>query len=76
MALGHLMGGDNSEQTLRNRQKLIQSIQADSKDEGLNRMLEGTNDRIEVMLDPTKAGTLNTGGGPANLLELFTPGNQ
>ncbi|MBC8325594.1 MAG: hypothetical protein H8E27_08210 [Verrucomicrobia subdivision 3 bacterium] len=76
MALGHLMGGDNSEQTLRNRQKLIQSIQADSKDEGLNRMLEGTNNRIEVMLDPTKAGTLNTGGGPAGLLELFNPGNK
>ena len=77
LALGHLVGGDNSEQTLRNRQNLIQSIKADSKDEGLNRMLDGTNNRIEVMLDPTKAGTLGNGnGGPAGLLELFNPGQK
>ena len=75
LALGHLVGGDNSEQTLRNRQKLIQSIKADSKDEGLNRMLDGTNNRIEVMLDPTKAGTLGN-GGPAGILELFNPGQK
>ena len=77
LALGHLVGGDNSEQTLRNRQNLIQSIKADSKDEGLNRMLDGTNNRIEVMLDPTKAGTLGGGNsGPARLLELFNPGQK
>lgn len=77
LALGHLVGGDNSEQTLRNRQNLIQSIKADSKDEGLNRMLDGTNNRIEVMLDPTKAGTLGNGnGGPAGLLELFNPSQK
>ena len=77
LALGHLVGGDNSEQTLRNRQNLIQSIKADSKDEGLNRMLDGTNNRIEVMLDPTKASTLGNGnGGPAGLLELFNPSQK
>ena len=77
LALGHLVGGDNSEQTLRNRQNLIQSIKADSKDEGLNRMLDSTNNRIEVMLDPTKAGTLgNSNGGPAGLLELFNPSQK
>jgi len=71
------VGGDNSEQTLRNRQNLIQSIKADSKDEGLNRMLDGTNNRIEVMLDPTKASTLGNGNGsPAGLLELFNPSQK
>ena len=77
--LGHLTAGDNSEQTLRNRQKLIQSIKTDSKDEGLNRMLEGTNNRIEIMLDPTKAGTLDNGnvnGLPPGLFELFNPGQK
>jgi len=79
LVLGHLTGGDNSEQTLRNRQKLIQSIKTDSKDEGLNRMLEGTNNRIEIMLDPTKAGTLDNGnvnGLPPGLFELFNPGQK
>ena len=77
LALSHLVGGDNSEQTLRNRQNLIQSIKADSKDEGLNRMLDGTNNRIEVMLDPSKAGTLGNGNvGPAGLLELFNPSQK
>ena len=76
LALGHLTGGDNSEQTLRTRQKLIQTIKADSKDEALNRALDGTHNRIEVMLDPTKAGTLGNPGGPAGLLELFNPGQR
>ncbi len=77
LVLGHLTGGDNSEQTLRNRQKLIQSIKADSQDESLNRALDGTNNRIEVMLDPTKADTLgDTKGLPPGILELFNPGGK
>jgi hypothetical protein len=77
LVLGHLTGGDNSEQTLRNRQKLIQSIKADSQDESLNRALDGTNNRIEVMLDPTKAGTLGDPKGlPPGILELFNPGGK
>ena len=77
LVLGHLTGGDNSEQTLRNRQKLIQSIKADSQDEGLNRALDGSHNRIEVMLDPTKAGTLGGGNGlPPGIFELFNPGGK
>jgi hypothetical protein len=77
LVLGHLTGGDNSEQTLRNRQKLIQSIKADSQDESLNRALDGTNNRIEVMLDPTKAGTLGDPKGlPPGIFELFNPGGK
>ena len=63
LALGHLVGGDRSEDTLRSRQELIESIKEDSDDEGLNRMLDGTNNRIEVMIDPSKAEELGGAGG-------------
>jgi len=63
LALGHLVGGDRSEDTLRSRQELIGSIKEDSDDEGLNRMLDGTNNRIEVMIDPSKAEELGGAGG-------------
>ena len=55
LALGHLVGGDTSKDTLRNRQKLITDIKADTEDEGLHRMLDGTHDRLDVMIDPSKA---------------------
>ena len=71
LALGHLVGGDRSEETLRNRQKLIESIKEDSEDEGLNRMLDGTNNRIEVMIDPSKADELGGAGGGGGLEGLF-----
>lgn len=78
--LAHLVGGDRSEETLRNRQKLIESIKEDSDDEGLNRMLDGTNNRIEVMIDPSKAeelGGAGGGGGLEGLLNgLFNRGNE
>jgi len=55
LALGHLVGGDTSKDTLRQRQKLITEIKADTEDEGLHRMLDGTHDRLDVMIDPSKA---------------------
>ncbi len=80
LALGHLVGGDRSEATLRNRQNLIESIKEDSEDEGLNRMLDGTNNRIEVMIDPSKAeelGGAGGGGGLEGLLNgLFNRGGE
>jgi hypothetical protein len=76
LALGNLTGGDQSEDTLRNRQKLIAEIRADSEDEALNGMLDRTNDRIEIMIDPSKADELggNRGQGLQNLFELFNQG--
>ena len=76
LALGNLTGGDQSEDTLRNRQKLIAEIRADSEDEALNGMLDRTNDRIEVMIDPSKADELggNQGEGLQNLFRLFNQG--
>ena len=71
LALGHLVGGDRSEDTLRSRQKLIESIKEDSEDEGLNRMLDGTNNRIEVMIDPSKAEELGGPGGGGGLEGLL-----
>jgi hypothetical protein len=71
LALGHLTGGDRSETTLRNRQNLIESIKEDSDDEGLNRMLDGTNNRIEVMIDPSKAEELGGAGGGGGLEGLL-----
>jgi hypothetical protein len=71
LALGHLVGGDRSENTLRSRQKLIESIKEDSEDEGLNRMLDGTNNRIEVMIDPSKAEELGGAGGGGGLEGLL-----
>ncbi|SVB84615.1 uncharacterized protein METZ01_LOCUS237469 [marine metagenome] len=80
LALGHLVGGDRSEDTLRSRQELIGSIKEDSDDEGLNRMLDGTNNRIEVMIDPSKAeelGGAGGGGGLEGLLNgLFNRGGE
>jgi len=78
LALGNLTGGDQSEDTLRNRQKLIAEIRADSEDEALNGMLDRTNDRIEVMIDPSKADELggNRGEGLQNLFELFNQGRR
>jgi hypothetical protein len=76
LALGNLTGGGQSEDTLRNRQKLIAEIRADSEDEALNGMLDRTNDRIEVMIDPSKADELggNQGEGLQNLFRLFNQG--
>ena len=71
LALGHLVGGDRSEDTLRSRQELIGSIKEDSDDEGLNRMLDGTNNRIEVMIDPSKAEELGGAGGGVGLEGLL-----
>ena len=76
LALGHLTGGDRSESTLRNRQKLITDIKAQSpEDAALNRALDNTHNRIEVMIDPSKAEELGTGNRP-NLFELFNRGRQ
>lgn len=76
LALGHLTGGDRSESTLRNRQKLITDIKAKSpEDAALNRALDNTHNRIEVMIDPSKAEELGTGNRP-NLFELFNRGRQ
>ena len=75
-ALGHLTGGDRAESTLRNRQKLIADIKTKSpEDAALNRALDNTHNRIEVMIDPSKAGELGNGDRP-NLFELFNPGRQ
>ena len=78
LALGNLTGGDQSEDTLRNRQKLIAEIRADSEDEALNGMLDRTNNRIEVMIDPSKADELggNRGEGLQNLFQLFNQGRR
>ena len=76
LALGHLTGGDRAESTLRNRQKLITDIKAESpEDAALNRALDNTHNRLEVMIDPSKAGELGTGDRP-NLFELFNRGRQ
>mgnify|MGYP001335870347 CR=1 FL=1 len=76
LALGHLTGGDRAESTLRNRQKLIADIKAKSpEDAALNRALDNTHNRLEVMIDPSKAGELGTGDRP-NLFELFNRGRQ
>ncbi len=76
LALGHLTGGDRAESTLRNRQKLITDIKAESpEDAALNRALDNTHNRLEVMIDPSKAGELGTGDRP-NLFELFNRGGQ
>ena len=72
LALGHLTGGDRAESTLRNRQKLITDIKETSpEDESLNRALDGTHNRIEVMIDPSKAEELGTGNNGANFLQQF-----
>ncbi|SVB33468.1 uncharacterized protein METZ01_LOCUS186322, partial [marine metagenome] len=72
LALGHLTGGDRAESTLRNRQKLITDIKETSpEDESLNRALDGTHNRIEVMIDPSKAEELGTGNNGANILQQF-----
>jgi len=76
LALGHLTGGDRAESTLRNRQKLIADIKAQSpEDAALNRALDNTHNRLEVMIDPSKAGELGTGNRP-NLFELFNRGRR
>ena len=76
LALGHLTGGDRAESTLRNRQKLIADIKAQSpEDAALNRALDNTHNRLEVMIDPSKAGELGTGDRP-NLFELFNRGRR
>ena len=75
-ALGHLTGGDRAESTLRNRQKLIADIKTQSpEDAALNRALDNTHNRLEVMIDPSKAGELGTEDRP-NLFELFNRGRQ
>ena len=76
LALGHLTGGDRAESTLRNRQKLIADIKTNSpEDAALNRALDNTHNRLEVMIDPSKADELGTGDRP-NLFELFNRGRQ
>ena len=76
LALGHLTGGDRAESTLRNRQKLIADIKAQSpEDAALNRALDNTHNRLEVMIDPSKTGELGTGDRP-NLFELFNQGRR
>ena len=76
LALGHLTGGDRAESTLRNRQKLIADIKAQSpEDAALNRALDNTHNRLEVMIDPSKTGELGTGDRP-NLFELFNRGRR
>ena len=76
LALGHLTGGDRAESTLRNRQKLIADIKTKSpQDAALNRALDNTHNRLEVMIDPSKADELGTGDRP-NLFELFNRGRQ
>ena len=77
LALANLTGSDQSEDTLRNRQKLISEIQAESDDEALNRMLDRSHNRIEVILDPSKAEELggNRGADFQNILQgLFNQG--
>jgi len=77
LALGHMTGGDRDESTLRNRQKLITDIKKTSpEDESLNRALDGTHNRIEVMIDPSKAEELGTGGGRNILEQFFNRGRQ
>ena len=72
LALGHLTGGDRAESTLRNRQKLITDIKETSpEDESLNRALDGTHNRIEVMIDPSKAEELDTGNNGSNFIQQF-----
>ena len=76
LALSHLTGGDRAESTLRNRQKLIADIKTNSpEDAALNRALDNTHNRLEVMIDPSKADELGTGDRP-NLFELFNRGRQ
>ena len=61
---------------MRNRQKLIADIKTQSpEDAALNRALDNTHNRLEVMIDPSKAGELGNGDRP-NLFELFNPGRQ
>ena len=76
LAVANLSGGDQSEATLRNRQKLIADIKEESDDPVLNGMLDRTHNRIEVTLDPSKKEELapERGEGFRNLLELFNQG--
>ena len=77
LALGHMTSGDRSESTLRNRQKLIADIKETSPDdESLNKALDGTYDRIEVMIDPDKAEELGTGNGGNFLEQFFNRGSR
>ena len=39
-------------------------------------MLDGTNNRIEVMIDPSKADELGTGNGRNILEQFFNRGSQ
>ena len=76
LAVANLSGGDQSEATLRNRQKLIADIKEESDDPVLNGMLDRTHNRIEVTLDPSKKEELTPerGEGFRNLLDLYNQG--
>jgi len=77
LALGHMTGGDRDKSTLRNRQELIADIKKTSpEDESLNKALDGTHNRIEVMIDPSKADELGTGNGRNILEQFFNRGRQ
>ena len=77
LALGHMTSGDRSESTLRNRQKLIADIKETSPDdESLNKALDGTHERIEVMIDPDKADELGIGNGGNFLEQFFNQGSR
>ena len=72
-----MTSGDRSESTLRNRQKLIADIKETSPDdESLNRALDGTHNRIEVMIDPSKAEELGTSNGGNFLEQFFNRGSR
>ena len=72
-----MTSGDRSESTLRNRQKLIADIKETSPDdESLNKALDGTHERIEVMIDPDKADELGIGNGGNFLEQFFNQGSR
>ena len=55
LALAHLTGGDRSKITLKNRQKLIAVISNESNNQSLKRMLDRTNGRISLLLNPVES---------------------